>query len=194
MALTYNNAIPQATDAFATSQPQILTNFASIESLIDVDHEDFASPEYGQHAKVTFPVQGSAPVFAAGSVGLYNLNSSLTTLNELFLTNSAGATYPITGVEAATTGWTYLPSGLLLKWGTSAGNGSTTIVFPVAATIPVFNNVFTAQVTDSFNSVADTNTYVRFSTFSTVSITVYCSSRTVTGAANTSFNWLVIGN
>ncbi len=194
MPLVYNNNIPQTTDAFATSQPQILTNFASIETLIDVDHEDFSDNEYGQHKKVSFPVQLSAPTFAAGTVGMYNNNSTLTTFNELFINNQAGVNYPITAAQRATTGWTYLPSGLLIKWGVSAGNGATTIVFPTAGTIPVFNNVYTAGVTDSFNSASDTDTYVRLSTYSTVSISVWCSARTTVGAANTSFTWFVIGD
>ena len=194
MPLTYLNNIPQATDALATSQPQILTNFASIETLIDVDHADFAAVTYGQHNKVSLPVQISAPSFAAGTIGLYNVNSSLTSNNELYITNSAGTSYPVTAADLATTGWCYLPSGLIMKWGVNSGNGSTTISYPTGATIPVFATaVLTAQVTNTYNSATDVNTAVTLSSYSTTAIKVYCSARTTTGAATTSFTWLVIG-
>lgn len=192
MALVYDNAIPQATDALSTSQPQILTNFASIESWVDVDHVDFADANYGQHNKVTFPVQSSAPSIAMGSIGLFNLNSSLTTNNELFITNSVGVSYPVTADDAATTGWCYLPSGLLVKWGITAATGDDTITLPTAATIPVFSGVITAQATVQGAST-DANLAVALVTITTTTIEVYLSNRTTTGAATGNFTYLIIG-
>lgn len=178
----------------ATDGPQILANFQSIQTAFDINHVDFNDANAGKHKFITFPVQTSAPVIAAGDIGVFSENSALTTQNELFITNSVGTTYPVTASLPATSGWCYLPSGLLMKWGVNAGNGDTVIPFPVAATIPVFNNVYTTQVCDTFNSAADTDTYVRHTSTSTVTIRVFCSARTTTGAAATSFNWLVIGD
>lgn len=178
----------------ATDGPQILANFQSIQSAWDVNHVDFNTSGAGKHNLITFPVQSSAPSFIAGEVGLYNLNSTLTSANELFLVNSIGTTIPLTASDPSTTGWCYLPSGLLLKWGVNAGSGSTIITFPTAADIPVFGTeVIMAQVTNTYNSATDVNTAVTLSSYNTTSITVYCSARTVTGAATTSFTWLVMG-
>lgn len=178
----------------ATDGPQILANFQSIQTAFDINHVDFNDANAGKHKFITFPVQASAPVIALGDIGVFNRNSTLTTQNELFVTNSVGTTFPLTAALRATTGWAYLPSGLLMKWGVNAGNGDTVIPFPVAATIPVFSNVYWASVCDVFNSATDTDTYVRLTSFSTVTIRAFCSARTTTGAAVSSFQWIVIGN
>lgn len=192
--MAYNPVPANGASIPATDGPQILANFQSIQAAFDVNHEDFNAPDAGKHKFITFPVQTAAPVIAAGDIGLFNLNSSLTTQNELFITNSVGTTFPLTASDPATTGWAYLPSGLLMKWGVNAGNGDTVIPFPTAATIPVFNNVYWASVCDVFNSATDTNTYVRLTQFQTVNIRVFCSARTTLGAAVSSFQWIVIGN
>ena len=192
--MPYNAQIPLSTDLLSTSQGDIQANFQALNTFLTVNHEGFSSADAGKHKFVTFPLQAGNPAIAAGEIALFNKNSTYTTFNELFIKNRAGTVYSLTASLPATTGWCYLPSGLIMKWGVNAGNGATTIVFPVAATIPVLTNVYTAQVTDIFNSGSDTDTYVRLSTYSNVSISVWCSNRTTVGAANTSFNWLVIGD
>ncbi len=192
--MPYSPNIPLSTDLISSSQGDIQANFQALDTFLTVNHEGFSSADAGKHKFVTFPLQAANPAIAGGEIALFNKNSTLTTFNELFIKNQAGTVYPLTASLPAATGWCYLPSGLIMKWGTNAGNGATTIVFPVAATIPVFTNVYTAQVTDTFNSGSDTDTYVRLSTFSNVSISVWCSARTTTGAKATSFNWLVIGD
>ena len=178
----------------ANTGPQILANFISIQTAFDVNHEDFNAANAGKHKFITFPPQPIIPLFVIGEIGMVNRNSALTTKNELFITNSIGTTYPITASLPATTGWCYLPSGLLMKWGTNSGNGDTVIPFPVAATIPVFTNVYSTIVTDSFLSAGDTDTATRHTDTSNVAIRVYCSARTTVGPKNTSFNWRVIGD
>ena len=166
--MAYKNNIPQATDAISQSQSDLLNNFAAIQTLIDIDHVDFANANQGQHNKVTFPVQGGAPVFAAGSLGLYNLAYSGT--NQLFFNNAAGTNYPITasgttGSPVATSGWTYLPSGMLLVWGqaTIVAGGTITVNyssvtgfagFTTAAMVPQLTRMSTSATTTNFVSVA----------------------------------------
>lgn len=67
-------------------------------------------------------------------------------------------------------GWAFLPSGILLKWGYAFSLGNIvdaggTFTYPVAADIPVFNNVWTVMVTgtSAVNGVANQQT--RVSTF-----------------------------
>jgi hypothetical protein len=192
--MPYNANIPQPTDQLSQSQPQLLANFQALQTLIDVNHVDFASADQGKHKKVTFPVQNPAPAFIAGEVGLYNFLSPLTTNNELYLTNSAGTSFPMTAKLGAGNGWSYLPSGLLIKWGINqAANGSTVVNFPVSANIPVFTAVYAAFVTTVDAGAGDSNTFVRLSSFNTTTITAYGSLRTIAGASAANFNYLVIG-
>jgi len=194
--MAYNGLIPQATDLISASQPQILANFTAIETFVTVNHVGFASADQGKHKFVTFPVQAVTPATVAGDVALFSKASALTGKNELFFQDGSGNPLnivPFTASDPAVTGWAYLPSGILMKWGTLAGNGSSVFAFPVAANIPVFTAVYSCQVTTSFNSAADVDVFVRLSTFSTTAITVYCSSRTTVANANASFNYLVIG-
>ena len=198
--MAYKNNIPQPTDALSQSQADILNNFAAIQTLIDIDHVDFANSNQGQHNKVTFPVQGSAPSFAAGSVGLYNFLSPVTSVNELFLVKSSGATVSLTSSQQVTNnnGWAYLPSGVLMKWGKgTATAGVYTFVFPTGANIPAFNGIFSILVTTAYSNAADGDGFVRLNTFSApwTQFTVYASHRTSTGAFGpVSFQYLAIGN
>jgi len=198
--MAYKNNIPQATDAISQSQSDILNNFAAIQTLIDVDHVDFANPNQGQHNKVTFPVQGSAPMPTAGSIYLYNLASTLTSNNELFIANSSGSTTPITASQQVTSnnGWTYLPSGVLMKWGKgTATAGVYTFVFPTGPSIPAFNGIFSILVTTAYSNSSDGDGFVRLNAFTApwTQFTVYSSHRTTTGAFGpVSFQYLAIGN
>lgn len=165
MALVYFNNIPQPNDQLSNSQPDLLTNFASIQSLVDVNHYDFSSSNYGKHMWVSLPSQSNVPptgsAFAATEVGLYNSLNPVTNQQELYINKTlAGpitvnipATASILSTNATpasgTQGWTYLPSGILMKWGTIPLSTGTpvTITFPVAATIPAFIQVMYANVT-----------------------------------------------
>lgn len=194
MAITYSPNIPQATDQISQSQPQILENFQGINTLLAVDHATFASSNAGFHNKTTFPVQGSAPSFTAGNIGLYNLLDSVSTVNQLFINLQDGTNVPITAAaKAANPGYTYLPSGLLVKWGTGTANGSTVITYPTGATIPVFNNVYHAQVITVRGSVA-TNTLTVLQAYSTTTITVIGVQQTSTTATTASCAYIVIGD
>ncbi len=198
--MAYKNNIPQSTDALSQSQSDLLNNFAAIQTLIDVNHVDFASADQGKHKFVTFPVQTVTPTFNAGEIGLYNKLSAVTGVNELFIVNSAGTTAPLTASQQAAhaNGWTYLPSGVLMKWGNgNATAGLYTFVFPAAPGIPAFNNIFSIQITTSYVNAADGDGFVRLNSFLApwTTFTVYASHRTSIGAFGpVAFQYLAIGN
>lgn len=149
-ALAYNDT-PLSTDPINQTQAPIRTNFESIRAIIGVNHVDFADADSGKHKFVTFPVQVAAPVLAAGEIGLYNKAAlaPFGTFNELFVhklttQGTATADIPFTASilstsnplpTAAAVGWTYLPSGIILQWG-SAGipdsQNPTATNFPIA--------------------------------------------------------------
>ena len=151
--MPYNNAIPAATDRINASQPQILTNFQEIQNIIGVNHVTFngLAPNIGKHEKVVFPLFATAPVvqppaFAIGDIGLYNYQNAATSPTpELYIRRNAAVTgLPITINNwvipgAGTNCWTYLPSGLLIKWGQRNQSGVSVIVTfagPMFAQLP----------------------------------------------------------
>lgn len=186
-ASNYNPLIPQPTDIIANSQGQILNNFGAIQTLVDADHVDFAAVGAGFHNQSTYPIQAGAPAATGGAVRFFSLTSALTSQPELQYQRQSGSTAPaavqqteFTSAGWASPGWAVLPSGILLKWGTGSGNGSVTVTFPVAGTIPVYNAILIAFLTPTSNISA----YVSAQTTTTL---------TVVTSALGSFNYLAIG-
>jgi hypothetical protein len=200
-ASDYNSLIPQPTDQPSVSQNQLLLNFGAIMDLIDVDHVDFAAIGAGWHNKVTLPVQSPAPTFAVGNLGIYNFLDPITAVNELYFENQLGVATPISASLLSTDptpnndvpGWFYLPSGMIVKFGSAVANGSTTITFPVSSGIPVFTQVMWAAAMPRGTGVTDPNTMVSISSFSSTGVTVYGSARTTISPAAASFEYIAIG-
>lgn len=136
------NDVPQAGQTLANTQPLIRTNFSVIDTAFTVDHVACNTAGQGKHNKVTFPVQGAAPVFAATEEGLYNKlvsgvaelfvhKQSLAGTKEIPFTQSILSTVTPTIGDG---GWTYLPSGIHISWGyaitTVGGDGNYPLQFP----------------------------------------------------------------
>lgn len=134
--MPYNANIPQATDKISTSQNDILNNFQTINTWVNVDHGGLngAVGIQGAHLKVSLPLGPNPPtnMFNANANGFFcaagsfvpaiqqtyayiqvqgPANRSIPFTESILATNAAPAN--------ATSGWTYLPSGIILKWGTS---------------------------------------------------------------------------
>lgn len=192
-AITYSSSIPQATDQISQSQPLILQNFTAINQLIEVDHATFASSNAGFHNQVTLPVQGSAPSFAAGNIGLYSLLNATTTKNELYINLSSGTNIPMTACSTFQTGYTYLPSGILMQWGKATGTGSV----PQTFLIPFPNACWNIQTTSQTNaSSTDTNCVGIVSAITTTGFNIYLvvrdSANTPVSTTNNMF-WFAVG-
>lgn len=147
------NDVPQSAQTLGTTQPLIRTNFSTIDTAFSVDHVSYNLGGQGKHNKVTFPVQGSAPSFLAGEFGLYNFGGALV------VANSAGALGNLTGGLITATGWSYWPTGALVKWGqiTSGAGGVQTFS---ASQGPAFTNQYAMQLTNASVSTATTFTLV----------------------------------
>lgn len=209
--MPYNANIPQPTDQFSQSQVDILGNFSAINTLIDVDHVDFNASGQGKHFRVSLPVQSPAPTFSAGDVGLYSFASPVTVQNELYINkvNQVSVTQiPATASILSTTsapatgvsGWTYLPSGILIKWGNatvnSTGTPLQTVLFPTSANIPVFNGLMSVQVTTYTTGAIDPNTLVVLSTNTTYGATGFsaiATNRTTAAYTTATIQYLAIG-
>lgn len=160
------NDLPQTGQSLDVTRNPIRNNFVYINDGFEVDHQNFNTVGAGKHNRVTFPNQSPAPTFTPPEVGLYNFINTVSTVNELYISKSNGTQVPITASSQNTNGWCYLPSGLLIKWGTAAVNRNTlsTIAFPTpinAANGPRFANCFMVLVNQTFAagpSTGDLNT------------------------------------
>lgn len=153
--MAYQANIPLSSDKFKDSQSDINGNFQAIKTLIDVNHETFGASGEGKHKWVALPVQGSAPTTAAGEVAIYSTTSSLTGVPELSIrAESAGTAFEFTSKTEGTNGWTRLPSGILLKWGTTSTltAGDNTITLPTGASIQAFATIYNIQISAQSDS------------------------------------------
>lgn len=202
--------IPQSTDQLSISQGDLLNNFQILGAIAGNGNPSSASINVTSGFNwVYLPPQASTPPagasFTAGHIGLYSYPSTVTSQNELYINKrnqatvvQVAATASILSVNSApaalSAGWTYLPSGILLKWGSNiSANGQTTINFPVDATIPAFTTCFTVIPQIYSTAVGDVDLAIRVTNVSAASFGVYGSSRSTTGAAAVTFNYLAIG-
>ncbi len=191
--MAYNENIPQAADNPSQSQAQILDNFLAISGAFNTNHGNFNDPDEGKHIFLQMPEQTSVPTTAADEMALYTKESTLTSTSEMFIRReSNGTEIEFTSSLPAINGWTRLPSGILLKWGTASGSGAHTTLFPTGPTIPVFSSVFSGFVVTSDLS-ATPNTFATFRSVSTTGISVFGSQRTSTTSTATTYNYLAIG-
>ena len=158
---TYTKDVPQGTQKQSVTQAPIQSNFQAIKELVEIDHEAFnLANNVGKHKRVSLQVQAPAPTFdiPAKDVGLYNFLNPTTTKNELYVhrqTNNSPAEVPFTASKMSNTtmnscvnGWSYLPSGLLIKWGEVVAPADVVAIAPaVVSGGPAFNKVFIAYVT-----------------------------------------------
>lgn len=203
------NNVPLSGQNLQNTRVPINQNFSTIDSTFSIDHVAYNTSGGGKHNKITFPVQALAPVFAAGDDGIYNKLYAGTGLNELFIHQqySAGTRdIPFTATTGNTiagviggAGYTYLPSGLLVKWGVDTRTGdSGTVTMPATGSggiaIPAFSICFWMGVNTYPTSVAsDTDVFAAITQFGANFYRVYCSPRTTTGAKSVRFTWIAIG-
>lgn len=146
--MAYNQNIPQPADQLKNSQPQLLANFQEINTALNVNHVGFNLGDEGKHKFLQMPEQIAAPVTNASEIALFSFlgaNSGVTELNFKRAGNPL-TSIPFTEGLLATPGWTILPCGLVVKWGSSvlpaSGVPVTSLawnfVFPVAGNIRAF--------------------------------------------------------
>lgn len=193
--------IPQPTDQLSDSQGDLLGNFQAIQTLIDVNHYDFASSNQGKHFAVSMPPQASSPAitFAAGEVGLYSYVNATTSQSELYInkTNQATVTQiPATASSLSITsapvqgsaGWSYLPSGIYITWGSTTVNGNTLITLAT----PPPTQILSVQLTPASGSSSYVNAQVILNDI--VSNSTFNVVGTINGSsANITCYYFVIG-
>lgn len=133
--MTYNPAIPGASDIISQSQAQIQTNFSQADTIFTINHGAFDAAtvaDRGKHRKVDF-FKIAAPGAIANEAVLYAKAGPTST--EIFMQRDAvGTEIQLTSGNPiiASNGESFLP-GLLgaplrFKWGQFTTTGATTVV------------------------------------------------------------------
>ena len=189
--MTFNSAVPAAADDPSVSQGQMLTNFAQTNTLFGVNHVNFDSTlpagvgagNEGKHYAVTIIDQAAAPATAADEIALHSLAvGGVSTL--YFRKESNGTDIQMSGPDpvAASPGQTFLPGGIILKWGTAVVNtGGTAIGFAAAFPNNCWNVQVTPQSTQSRGSAIAAGVGVG-------GFTAYAENN------GTTMHWIAIGN
>lgn len=145
------------------------------------------------------PEQSPSPATAANEMALYTVQSALTSVSELVVRReSSGTQIEFTSSTQATNGWTRLPSGILIKWGTVSVSRNTlsTVTFPVAATVPAFTSIFSVTGNQTFSagpSLGDLNTAPCIGNFSTTDFEVYSRANGLPNSGVISLVYFAIG-
>ena len=172
--MTYQPNIPLATDFISVSQQDINNNFTSLGTAFDTNHVDFNASGAGKHKFVELPNQSGNPAGAATEITLYSKQAAGS--SELFMRRDAGSVIQMSvGVpNAASSGTTFLPGGIIMKWGSVVGSPSgNTATFST----PFPNNVFSLTLgifdtnvarTASFSALTNTNVLIKSSNVNTV--------------------------
>ena len=190
--MAYQSTIPLATDFLKNSQSDIQGNFMALAS-------------FG-NGYCDLPVQASQPpTLSLASItdsALYCFVNPTTAVNELYLQkqiNGGQAQIAMTAASMSTivnsgcvNGWSYLPSGLLIKWGKVAMDAVSLAITPtVTSGGPNFNYVFQVMLTP-YDSSANVNFTVGQNTVpnnTSGNFTAYANNY----SATTSITYLVIG-
>src|SRR3990167_9216318 len=135
--MPYDPNIPAATQRLKDSQGPMQNNFAGIQAAFSVNHGAIGGPSEGKHTKLLFPVgAGQVVADASSQIVMYSKISTDTGVPEIFVNKTVVAAngIPFTASGSAVTGgvtiyWTFLPSGMLFKFGkaTFTGNSSAAI-------------------------------------------------------------------
>lgn len=205
--MAYQANIPQPNNLLSQSQDDILNNFQAIQTLIGINHVNFNDADQGKHKWLSLPQQAATPpagsAFGATELGLYNAVNGTTAKNELYVNKTNQATVvqvPMTASILSTnsapaansSGYTLLPSGILLRWGSFTGITGLSTVTLSGGILPT--GIISVQLTPYTPSTTDDNFAVRFvDVLSATQFRIFVSSRTTTGAATGGFQYLVIG-
>lgn len=198
-AQAYNFNLPNPPDDPGDDVAGMQVNTQTISTCWSVDHIPYGTNNNGAHTKVQMPVGSSvngslpSPLIGAGFATLYPSLTGTPAADEIWLSRDGNAGIQLTGPgnpSANTNGYTFLPGGLLIQWGSKNNSGSSSVSF----SIPFPNNVFNVIVSPFWNGTApsgSSNFIVRKDTLSTSAFTwLFVGS----SSHYDGFFWYAIGN
>jgi hypothetical protein len=187
--MTFTPSIPASGQTLGSSQPQILNNFAVLRSTIAVNHVDVNSSNPGTHTHVDLGAQGSDPNPATGFISLYS--KTVSGITQLFLQreNTGAVIQMSVGTPTiASSGSTFLPGAMILKWGTFHMNSTVTSLTVNFAGGAFPNAIFSVVVTPNSGNV---NNYAGATSVGTSG---FVAKRSSSPADSIDFYYIAIGN
>jgi len=192
--MSFTPNIPQSGQSLGNSRTQVLNNFASLRATMAANHVDVNLTNPGWHTYIKWSVQASDPTTGANEINEY-VKVVGGVAKKFLATPSAGAifvTYPGIPPSALSNGYSYLPGGLLIQWGSVASPGTSGTVTFATANIAFPTNLFNVQLTmgrvnasgGSGVAVIDTSQTFDKTTFSYISST----------SSSVTLYWVAIGN
>jgi hypothetical protein len=147
--MSFTPNIPASGQSLGSSRTQVLNNFSVLRSTIAANHVDVNSMGAGKHNFSEYVAQAQSPATANTEVALYCRVAG--GVAQLFLQKEnqiAGATdiamtRADAGVQIGDAGWTFLPGGFIMQWGsTGVVNGAFTTTFTAHGGISYVNKVY----------------------------------------------------
>lgn len=167
--MSYNPNVPLSSQQISSTTVPIQTNFTVANTNIGIDHVDFtnAAPPGGNgglHNKSTYVVQGSDPTAVTQGPIVYAKSVSYpgpVTRNELFMRQASGdggAVIQLTetrnSAPSGTNGYSFLPGGVIMQWGTDAAVGNNgTVTFPIQFPNACVNVQVTLNIGSSLSNI-----------------------------------------
>ncbi len=186
----FTRDIPVTNNDPSIDQPVITENTNSTDSILKVDLFGFNDNNGGTHQKSTYVVQVSdpVPVNTNGAQGIV-YSKTVNSIAEIFV-NRFGSATPVQltsgAVSISSTGYTFLPGGVIFQWGAiNFASGSSNVTFPIA--FP--NAFFGAQITGSNSTTPSSNGIMTYSASSQAGFTAYQN-----GSSATTGFYIAIGN
>lgn len=190
--MPYKPTPPASGGTLSGTRDTIRNNFTQIETVNNVNHGAYDEADQGKHKFLQMPEQATANLLAtsATEIGLYNsaVNNNLTLRSP-----SSGSSYQLTVYNDANIatfgsnpGWTFLPGGLIMQYGTNAAASSTgSVAFPFS-----FTTIYQVQVTSSRTGTGSNNNTI----LDTHGISNSGFSYKIdTNSGSAQINWIAIG-
>ncbi len=213
------NPVPLSGQTLNATRQPIANNFTAINDGFLVDHVELSVPQAGdagRHKKVTLTqhsnASGDRPAVTTNGFVLYDaipnvandarFPITLATPEINVIRDGTNIIIPFTASDQVDEGWTYLPSGLLIKWGYVVGSGARDATqpahsFPTDAAIPVFSTILHVSIT-STNRISNVVTaaarqFTALQVFTTTAITVRTDGATAATGTATDWTYIAMG-
>lgn len=122
--MSFTAGMPESGSSLGNTRTKFVNNFSTIRTAIQANHENISNAGAGKHRFIQL-MNVSPGTTSATELGLFN-----GTNNRLFLRpESNGNTIQMSGINpvSATNGYTFLPGGILMQWGTTASSSNATV-------------------------------------------------------------------
>lgn len=193
--MAYTTDIPKPGDLISQSQPLLRQNCNALQS--------FGNGYAILTNQVSAPSSGT---IGAGNDALYTLTYATTSENEMYIHKQsvdAPTDVPFsaskmsnTAMASCVNGWSYLPSGLLVKWGRVLAPSAVIFTVDVGTLSggPVYNQIFQTYLTSSWSgSVSNSASMPVLAANSITTAGNFNAFVTNWNSTTSYFNYLVIG-